>query len=124
MLSRDELIHVFALDVMADDYENLEQVYQGVSRLASRCGMAVEPHALKSAVDQAVVDSVQRGLAKAYRLSPTAPVEEIDCLLHLGQVQDLYFFITDEGRQLVSSYAGWPFDENCSLLPGWSLPPE
>lgn len=121
-MKRDELIGVFALDIMADDYEDLDRIYKGVAQLARDCKLVIQSDdALRTEVDRAVIDLVRRGLARAYQLSKsTVPLDGVPSL----DQQGLYFFITDEGRKIQSTYEGWPFDESNSLLPGWSPPDE
>ena len=118
-VERSELIRMFVLDVIADDYENLDKIYGEVGQLAKKCGLAATAREIR----QGLLDLIRTNLAKAYRLSPRRPTEEISGVPSPDEIEECYFWVTDGGRQLQSSdYADWPFDETGSLRTDWSPP--
>jgi len=124
-MNRSELIRMFVLDAIADDYENLEQITKHITRLSSDCGMAVTP----SVVLQALDELIAAGLAKAYRLSNQ--IEEIGGMPPPDEIgspnesltDDAYFWVTEDGRRLqLADCPAWPFDDNNTLRADWRLP--
>ena len=118
-MRRRQLVRMFVLDAIADDFENLEEICKSVTNLGSACGLVVEC----SEVLQSLVDLIESGLAKAYRLSPVEPVVRIDGVPARDVMCYLYFFVTDEGAALQRArYGDWPFDDDGSLMKDWSPP--
>ena len=112
----NELIRMFILDVLADDYENLEKIYDEIHNFASRCDIAIG----ERDIDRELKSLIAAGLVEAYRLSPTAPPEKAfgvppdDCL------DQHYYWLTAEGLDLQrAEYPGWPFDANDRLRDDW-----
>jgi hypothetical protein len=69
MSDRAQLICMFVLDAIADDYEDLEIISDHVPKLGTRCGLVV----LKPEVLKCLKSLIDRGLAAAYRLDKTPP---------------------------------------------------
>jgi hypothetical protein len=70
----------------------------------------------------ALIELVKLGWAKAYRLSPGDPIEEVRGAPSEEQVDNYYYWITDMGRAAQGSFEGWPFDEVGVILPDWRPP--
>lgn len=118
-MDRDELIRMFVLDAIADDYEDLSMIYREAGQLATKCGLS----ASASEIKQGVLDVIRMGLAKAYQVSPTGSLEEMAGPPSPVAIEKAYVWVTQLGRQLqLSDYADWPFDESGSLKKGWSSP--
>jgi hypothetical protein len=71
-VSRSELVRVFVLNELADDYEEFDHISENVIKLGVDCGLTIH----SSEILDALMYLIESGLAKAYRLGgPTA--EEI-----------------------------------------------
>ena len=118
--ARNELVNLFVLDAISDDYEDMERIANEVHSLGSRCGLSVTD----DDISQGLITLITRGLAKAYRLYPShRPPEEIQGVPQPGNFPDLYFLITDKGTELqLAGWDQWPFDENNELRKDWSPP--
>lgn len=118
-MNRRELARMFVLDVIADDYENLEKICMEATGLSVRAGLSI----MRSEILQALVDLIKADLAKAYRLTTIPTAEEIQGVPPLEKFGDYYFWVTSKGRNIqVSDYPGWPFDENGLLRTDWVAP--
>ena len=114
---RAELLRMFVLDAIADDYENLEIICTDVSAMSTRCGLLIQC----SDVTQALVSLIESGLASPYKLRPTA--EKIEGIPAIDALRDYYYLVTEKGREVqLSDYAGWPFGENGELRKDWVVP--
>ena len=119
-MKRDELTAMFVLDVIADDYESLETIYREVSEFGERCGITFGSAEIRSAL----LNLIETDLARAYRLSPLRPGEEIVGVPVSSEIDDLYFLPTERGKEVqLADFEGWPFDERGSLRKNW-IPPE
>ena len=126
MVRRRDLVRMFVLDQISDDYECLHQITKQVADLSSRCAFTIELDEILAALG----DLISGGLARAYRFSPkvegidgTPPIEEIGSPDAPG-IDDVYFRVTEKGMQLqLSDYPDWPFDDHNVLRPDWK-PPE
>jgi hypothetical protein len=109
-MDRDELIRLFVLDAICDDYENVDQVIlKDVAGYCAKLGVAVD----RSDVVKALAELVEGGMAKAYLLSPTEPTEELEGMPTIDVVETYfktYFYITKKGMERHLSDDGWPFD--------------
>jgi hypothetical protein len=120
-MTRTEFVRRFVLMEIADDYENLEHIRTTVARDGSRCGMTISD----TEIFRALADLIEAGLAKAYRLSGTAPAEVIPGVPRPREIEDVhtYFWATSDGGDLVvSDREWWPFDDIGELREDW-LPP-
>jgi hypothetical protein len=72
-MNRNELTRMFVLNEIGDDYENLEKIAKEVTALGTRCGLTLD----LPEISNALMYLMEAGLARAYRLSPTRPNEEI-----------------------------------------------
>ena len=110
-MDRDELIRLFVLDAICDDYENVDRVLRHVAAYCGKLGMAVDrPDVLK-----ALAELVEGGMAKAYLLSGTEPNKELEGMPPLDFAETdpgTYFYITKKGMERQVSDDGWPFDED------------
>jgi hypothetical protein len=125
-MHRRELVRMFVLDGIADDYENLEQITKHVASLSADCGMTIQ----SSEILEVLGDLVGAGLAKAYRLSSDG-AKEIDGMPSAHEIgspfltteDDIYFWVTKKGMDLqFSPSKDWPFDENNRLRSDWAQP--
>jgi hypothetical protein len=114
---RAELLRMFVLDAIADDYENLEQICADVSAMSTRCALLVQC----SDVTKALVSLIASGLASPYKLRPTA--EKVEGIPATDALGSYYYWVTEKGREVqLSDYAGWPFGENGELRKDWAVP--
>ena len=119
IMDRNEILRMFILDVLADDYENLEKIRREVTELGARAGLTIE----QPEISRGVTDLTDSGLVRAYRLSPTRPAEELQGVPPPEEVEDLYYWLTDKGREIqLSDYPQWPFDEAGNLRGDWRPP--
>jgi hypothetical protein len=118
---------MFVLNEIADDYENLHQVAKQVASLSSDCGLTIETHEILEALG----DLIANDLASAYRLSSTSTAEKLYGMPPADQIGspdesmmgDIYFWVTEKGRQLVRSRSpDWPFDDDYILKTNWNRP--
>ena len=119
-LDRNELITMFVLDMVADGYEDIDQIVKDVTNLGERCGMEVHV----SEIIHALNDLVARQLVKAYRFPlDGSPTEEGFEMPPCGKIGEYHFKITSEGMKLeMADYPPWPFDEDNNLKEEW-VPP-
>ncbi len=119
-MTRREFVSRFVLMEIADDYENLEHICSVVAEDSSQCGLTIAvPEIIRG-----LVDLIEGGLAKAYRLS-TRLAQEIQGVPRNDEFGDYYthFWATPRGRQLVVSERDWwPFDDLGVLRTDWSPP--
>lgn len=111
-MERNKLVRLMVLNEICDDYENIDQIIlPHLARQCAKLGFAVE----RSDIVRALAELVADGLAKAYRLSSTAPVKELQGMPQLDAVDEdfeIYFYITDKGMVLqLSDDQEWPFDD-------------
>lgn len=128
-MRRSELVRMFVLNQIADDYENLHQITKQVTPLASACGLTIET----SEILHALRDLVTADLARAYRFLPPAnTTEEIRGMPPADEIgspdvsmrEDVFFWVTPKGRELVlADSPDWPFDDDLVLRSDW-IPPE
>jgi hypothetical protein len=119
VMDRNEILRMFILDVIADDYENLEKIQNEVGKLGIRAGLGIEP----PEITRELIGLIKSGLVRAYRLSPTQPVEEVQGVPPPQEVDGLYYWLTDEGKEIqLADYPHWPFDETGNLRRDWSPP--
>lgn len=112
------LLRLLVLAEVSDDYEEVDHIFENVSARARLCQVAVQV----DDVCATLADLVGLDLARAYRLSTTSPAVEVSIPLDRKQLKNYYFWITEKGKEwLHSSRDQWPFDEEDSLVPGWSL---
>ncbi len=112
-----ELLRMFVLDTIADDYENLEKICADVSAMSTRCGLSVQ----SSDVVEALVSLIASGLASPYKLRPTA--EKVEGVPPISNLGNYYYWVTEKGRGVqLSDYADWPFGENGELREDWTAP--
>jgi hypothetical protein len=126
MASRRELVRMFVLDSICDDYEHLDiSISPDIERLATRCGLMIS----RSEIIQGLSDLIDFGWAKAYRFSGpnSRPPEEVAGMPSLNEMEDpmgAWFYVTDAGMKVeLAPWEGWPFDEDNNLRKGWR-PPE
>jgi hypothetical protein len=120
---------MLVLNEIADDYENLHQITKQVTPAGSACGLTIET----SEILHALRELITADLARAYRLSTMSrTAEEIQGMPRAHEigspdgsmVSDVFFWVTEKGRQLVlSGNPDWPFDDNNVLRSDWK-PPE
>jgi hypothetical protein len=119
-MNRYELVRMFVLSDISDDYEEPEHISSNVRERAGICGMEVQVDDIRNSLH----DLVESGLAKAYRLTVDPP-EVFQGMPPIDQFLNYYFWITEKGLETLSSKRDqWPLDEEDVLLPGWSPPPE
>ncbi len=118
-MTRRDLIWLLVLAEISDDYEEPEHIQERVARRAEICGTLAEAEDVR----QSLIELVNSGFAKVYRLSPKAPVAEIPEFPAADSYGDYYYYITKEGKDaLAAKRDRWPLDGEDSLLPGWVIP--
>jgi hypothetical protein len=123
-MTRRDQIRMFVLDVIADDYEEVEHIIEVVANWFGCCNLGIN----RNEIVLALISLTQDGLARGYHLmeTPGNKPEEIDARLSPDQIQpyDPYFWITDKGREEVKlPNDGWPLDDDGLLRKDW-VPPE
>jgi predicted XRE-type DNA-binding protein len=119
-MKRDELTRMFVLDAIADDYENLEKINGEVKSFYGNCGLTIQP----SEILGALIDLIELGLARAYWLWQHPP-REIEGVPPLDEIDNYYFWLTEEGRKVHDAVDDrWPFDKEGALRRDWMLPEE
>jgi hypothetical protein len=123
-MTRRDQIRMFVLDVIADDYEEIEHITEVVEKWLGVCKLEIT----RDEIVQALITLIQENCARAYHLTgmPGHRPEEIKGVPSPDQIQlrDPYFLITDKGVQEVNlPDDGWPFDDEGALRTEW-VPPE
>lgn len=114
--TRNELVRMFVLDTVADDYEDVEIIAATVNTFARKCGMDVSFTELLQALEALI----RIGWVKAYRLSPTEAPQEINGVPDRDEIESYYFWVTEEGGRVQGiEDSDWPFDEDGVLKPDW-----
>lgn len=112
----NELIRMFILDVIADDYENLEKIQTEVKDFACRSGLKIGD----GDVARELANLIDGGLARAYRLSTTAPVREMSGTPPAADLNRYYYWLTEAGRDVqMAECPAWPFNDDGSLRGDW-----
>jgi hypothetical protein len=123
MSNHSELIRMFVLDSISDDYEDRQKILDHVTGLSSRSGCSVTPED----VEIALAELVNGGLARAYRLSTKAPPVELAGMpperSELSPHDGCYFWVTPSGRALqTADFPDWPFRDDGELHQDWQPP--
>ena len=121
IMNPNELVRMFILNEISDDYENLAGISQIVGKLCLQCEFVPDP----SEILHALFDLIDAGLAKAYRVSATHSFEEMLGFPPRDEVKGWRygFLITRKGRDIQSSNEEkWPFDEAGLPRAGWCAP--
>ena len=113
---RAELIRMFVLDEIMDDYEELDHITERIAPLGRQCGVLIQ----RQDVAQALISLTENGFAKAYSLGRNS--REIEGVPPLDTIQDsdqytrCYFLVTDSGREEHRRQDSlWPFDDDGKL---------
>jgi hypothetical protein len=127
-MSRAELIRMLVLTSIADDYENLEQIAKGVTRMSTECGMSVSAFEILDAL----ADLIESNTAKACRSdSFKNRWTELDGMPERTEIgsrcetatDDAWFWVTERGKQMVlAPDTDGPFDDEGELRAGWTPP--
>jgi hypothetical protein len=112
-MTRAELIHMFVLDSMCDDYEDIERITDWAVESGSRCGLTIS----HDDIIQALRELIDMGRIKAWDLTKwpevATPGYEISPL-------NPRFARTDDGLAFWKiSAANGPFDEDHNLRQSW-----
>lgn len=117
--NRAEFIRMFILDVVCDDYESLQKIFEDAASFSKQFQVDLTPQELV----EALAGLIAEGLVDCYRLSPDAPNERIRGVPENVSVADHYFYISDEGRPIhMSEYPFWPWDDEGQPIAGWTCP--
>jgi hypothetical protein len=117
-MTRQELVRLAVLMNIADACEEPVHVYQRVAEDLEPCGLWVAPEETQGAL----IELIESGLAKAYRMSAEPFPEELQGVPPFDGSHDYYFWITEDGlRSLASGRArdDWPLDDLHDVIPGW-----
>jgi hypothetical protein len=97
MAAMESRVKHYLLNSMANDYEDLEILFDEVSKLAP-VGQAPSRMETIEALEQLV----NEGLAQAYILSPGSPHAR-PVSFRRNDVDNLWFYVTPEGKKLIVS---------------------
>jgi hypothetical protein len=120
-MRKTQLIRMFALDAIADDYEDRNTVASHAVALGHRCGLSIDPAEIEIALS-ALIDL---GLAMAYVLTPLGPPRSLsnmpEGMRPESEIGWYYFYATPTGREVqMADWDGWPFDDKGKLRSDWS----
>ena len=120
-MTRRELVRLFVLNWICDNYENVDQlILEKVASMGARTGITIS----RPEIVDALTRLVNEGLAKAYLFASDAS-GEIEGMPRLDTIEEdfvTYFRATEKGMELqLSPKPKWPFDEDGNLKPGWRL---
>jgi len=116
---REELVRMFVLDTVADDYEDFPRVVVTVGALGRRCGLTIGGPEVLAALEELV----RVGWVTAWRLSPTRPAEVVPGVPERTEMDECYFLVSEAGaRRQAEEFAGWPFAEDGGLRADWRQP--
>ena len=119
LANRRELLEMFVLDAIADDYESLEKIKTEVISFGARAGMTVAA----DEATRALVRLLEKGLAQAFRLESTQTPQSHPGIPEESLLGEYYFWTTDEGKQLqMGDYPAWPFNDKGELRSDWQVP--
>ena len=109
-LSSDQLniLQGLVLSEISDDYESLDSVVRNVGAFVTRLELTVDELQIWTLLRNLITD----GLARAYELSPKAPPLVIHGVPLVPQSDQVYYWITEKGRTVLSrvDWAGIDFD--------------
>lgn len=112
-MTRDGFVQRLVLDVICDDYENVDQtILRDVAKGGAECGLAIG----RTEVVNAIASLVAQGLAKGYILSCREPrCMELDSMPAIDVAEEYfetYFLATAKGIDLqLSDDSWWPWQE-------------
>jgi len=120
-VTRSELVRLFVLDWICDNYENVDQlILRRVAEMGAECTLTID----RLEVVEALAGLVEDGFAKAYLFSSEESME-IEGMPSIDIVEEdfiTYFRVTEKGMELhLSDKPDWPFDHNGNLRPDWHL---
>src|SRR5581483_3065358 len=87
-MTHEELIRMFILDVISDDYEEIEKIEGETKKLADHAGARTNSAEIRGAL----IELIEMGLARAYRLSSTLPAQEVKGTPAPGEISGYYFW--------------------------------
>jgi hypothetical protein len=112
-VSESDLVRRLVLNSIADDYENVDQVIlRQVGEAEARIGLTIQ----RSDIVDALATLIRDGLAKAYLLSSREPSRELQGMPTLDVIEtnfETYFYITENGIDVLSKDTWRPFDDEC-----------
>jgi hypothetical protein len=119
-MCRSDLLEMFVLNEIGDNYEDLAYIENYVGLNAGDCGMSFS----LPEITQALFEIIRKGWASAFRLSGKAPYAvELDGAPAAEDVANFYYTATTAGLAILAGdIPGWPFDDSGKLLPNWSPP--
>ncbi len=108
-MRRNDLIRLMVLNAICDDYENVDQmILPYVEKDCAKLGLTME----RSEIVNALSELVGGGLARAYPLPSSEPLQGMPGLDAVEENFTTYFFITEKGMDLhLSDDTWWPFDD-------------
>jgi hypothetical protein len=102
-MKRDELLREWAMEAIANEYEDLTTINQEVTTWASEAGHSVNAEE----ITEALLRLIDSGLAAAYMLSTQKPVaKKLTGRPKPGEVAKCHFLLTDEGKTELTKHAG------------------
>lgn len=118
-MKRDQLVRMFVLEEISDDYEDLERISKGVNKLGARCGLTIAHQEILSAL----ANLIEVGMANAYRLEATREAPKpLPGVPPDDEMEEYYFWITRKGREHhLAADSEWPFQDDGTLKPDWAL---
>ena len=94
-MTKTQLLEIFVLNEVSDDYENLQYIVEHVQKWSAEYGLTPT----RFEIVKALISLVEAKLIFAVFLSPKAPnVTEITDIT--GKMDDLYYYQTSAGKTL------------------------
>jgi hypothetical protein len=119
-MTRSDLLKMFVLNEISDEYLKVPEITKRVEDLGSACGMILEPNEIVRALG----DLMETKLARGFLLTPNSKTpKEIGRIPDPADMEKYYFRVTKKGMDLqLSDYEGWPFDDENALRKDWRPP--
>ncbi|MGH9614523.1 MAG: hypothetical protein ACRD4P_15735 [Bryobacteraceae bacterium] len=96
-MNRRELVQRLVLDEISDDYENVDQcILRHVAEIGVTYGLTIN----RPEIVVALAELIDGGLAKAYFLPSTEPLQNMPPLDEVEEYFKTYFYITKKGMDL------------------------
>jgi len=96
-MNRRELVQKLVLIAISDDYENVDQcILPHVAEIGATYGLTIK----RPEIVGALAELIGGGLAKAYFLPSTEPLQSMPPLDEIEEYFKTYFYITEKGMDL------------------------
>ena len=100
-MSREELLRLFVLDSMADDYEAVPEIMRGVGALAAECGIEIS----RDEVVTSLRALIEAGLVRAWSVGHRNQLREEAFVPPVAEADRYYYLPTEAGRDIHTEFA-------------------